>query len=51
MTAGVSPGAELDVIVSRTRWLLLAFDGPVCSVSTMPAPYLHDVLTAANDHH
>ncbi len=32
MTAPTPPGSDLDVIVSRTRHLLLDFDGPICSI-------------------
>ena len=29
MTASTPPGSDLDTIVSRTRHLLLDFDGPI----------------------
>ena len=32
MTSLTPPGSDLDTIVSRTRHLLLDFDGPVCSI-------------------
>jgi beta-phosphoglucomutase-like phosphatase (HAD superfamily) len=32
MTSPARPGSDLDTIVSRTRHLLLDFDGPVCSI-------------------
>lgn len=45
MTGAASPGADLDIIVSRTRWLLLDFDGPICSIySGLPASNVADQL-------
>lgn len=45
MTAAASPGADLDAIVARTRWLLLDFDGPICSIyAGLPAPAVADQL-------
>jgi hypothetical protein len=39
MTEAPSPGAALDAIIARNRWLLLDFDGPICSIfSGLPAP-------------
>ncbi len=32
MTKAPSPGAALDAIIARNRWMLLDFDGPICSI-------------------
>lgn len=32
MTSPTPRGSDLDAIVSRTRYLLLDFDGPICSI-------------------
>jgi HAD superfamily hydrolase (TIGR01509 family) len=45
MTQAPSPGAALDVIIARNRWLLLDFDGPICSIYTgLPASTVADQL-------
>ncbi len=45
MTAPVSPGSDLDAIVSQTRHLLLDFDGPICSIfAGLPAATIADRL-------
>ena len=45
MTEDASPGAALDAIIARNRWLLLDFDGPICSIfSSLPAPTVADQL-------
>ena len=45
MTQAPSPGAALDAIIARTRWLLVDFDGPICSIfSGLPAPTVADQL-------
>jgi phosphoglycolate phosphatase len=45
MTNSAPPGAALDAIVARTRWLLLDFDGPICSIyAGLPAPAVADQL-------
>ena len=45
MTASASPRANLDAIVARTRWLLLDFDGPICSIyAGLPAQAVADQL-------
>ena len=45
MTQAPSPGAALDAIIARNRWLLLDFDGPICSIfSGLPAPTVADQL-------
>jgi len=44
MTGG-PPGSDLDTIVSRTRYLLLDFDGPICSIyAGLPAATVADRL-------
>lgn len=45
MTNSTSPGNDLDTIVSRTRHLLLDFDGPICSIfAGLPAATVADRL-------
>ena len=45
MTEAPSPGAALDAIIARNRWLLIDFDGPICSIfSGLPAPTVADQL-------
>ena len=45
MTEAPSPGAALDAIIGRNRWLLIDFDGPICSIfSGLPAPTVADQL-------
>ena len=45
MTQAPSPGAALDAIIARNRWLLIDFDGPICSIfSGLPAPTVADQL-------
>jgi HAD superfamily hydrolase (TIGR01509 family) len=45
MTDVASPGADLDAIVTRNRYLLLDFDGPICSIyAGLPAPTVADQL-------
>jgi len=45
MTSPTPPGSDLDTIVSRTRHLLLDFDGPICSIYTgLPASTVADRL-------
>jgi phosphoglycolate phosphatase len=45
MTGGAPSGHDLDSIVSRTRHLLLDFDGPICSVfAGLPAATIADRL-------
>ena len=45
MTEAPSPGAPLDAIIARNRWLLLDFDGPICSIyAGLPAPTVADQL-------
>ena len=45
MTAPTPPGSDLDTIVSRTRHLLLDFDGPICSIyAGLPAATVADRL-------
>jgi len=45
MTASTPPGSDLDTIVSRTRHLLLDFDGPICSIyAGLPAITVADRL-------
>ena len=45
MTAPTPPGSDLDAIVSRTRHLLLDFDGPICSIfAGLPAATIADRL-------
>jgi beta-phosphoglucomutase-like phosphatase (HAD superfamily) len=45
MTEVSSSGDGLDAIIARNRWLLLDFDGPICSIfSGLPAPTVADQL-------
>ena len=45
MTSPTLPGSDLDTIVSRTRHLLLDFDGPICSIfAGLPAATIADRL-------
>ena len=45
MTSPTTPGCDLDTIVSRTRHLLLDFDGPICSIfAGLPAATIADRL-------
>ena len=45
MTTPTPPGSDLDTIVSRTRHLLLDFDGPICSIfAGLPAATVADRL-------
>jgi len=45
MTSPIPPGSDLDAIVSRTRHLLLDFDGPICSIfAGLPAATVADRL-------
>ena len=45
MTIPTPPGSDLDTIVSRTRHLLLDFDGPICSIfAGLPAATVADRL-------
>jgi phosphoglycolate phosphatase len=45
MTSPTPPGSDLDTIISRTRHLLLDFDGPICSIYTgLPAATVADRL-------
>jgi len=45
MTSPAASGSDLDAIVSRTRHLLLDFDGPICSVfAGLPADIVADRL-------
>jgi phosphoglycolate phosphatase len=45
MTGPTPPGGDLDTIVSRTRHLLLDFDGPICSIfAGLPAATVADRL-------
>ena len=45
MTQAPSPGAALDAIIARNRWLLLDFDGPICSIyAGLPASTVADQL-------
>jgi len=45
MTAPTPPGSDLDTVVSRTRHLLLDFDGPICSIfAGLPAATIADRL-------
>ena len=45
MTSPTTPGSDLDTIVSRTRHLLLDFDGPICSIfAGLPAATIADRL-------
>jgi phosphoglycolate phosphatase len=53
MTSPTPPGSDLDTIVSRTRHLLLDFDGPICSIfAGLPAATVADRLRKLlGDHH
>jgi beta-phosphoglucomutase-like phosphatase (HAD superfamily) len=45
MTETPSGGEGLDAIIARTRWLLIDFDGPICSIfAGLPAPLVADHL-------
>ena len=45
MTETPSGGEGLDAIIARTRWLLIDFDGPICSIfAGLPAPSVADHL-------
>ena len=45
MTSPTPPGSDLDIIVARTRHLLLDFDGPICSIfAGLPAATVADRL-------
>jgi beta-phosphoglucomutase-like phosphatase (HAD superfamily) len=45
MTSPTPPGSDLDAILSRTRHLLLDFDGPICSIfAGLPAATVADRL-------
>ena len=45
MTQTFSCGDGLDAVIARTRWLLLDFDGPICSIyAGLPAPIVADQL-------
>ena len=45
MTSPTTPGSDLDIIVARTRYLLLDFDGPICSIfAGLPAAAIADRL-------
>ena len=45
MTETPSGGDGLDAIIARTRWLLIDFDGPICSIfAGLPAPTVADHL-------
>ena len=45
MTSPTAPGSDLDTIISRTRHLLLDFDGPICSIfAGLPAAAIADRL-------
>ena len=45
MTETPSGGEGLDAIIARTRWLLIDFDGPICSIfAGLPAPSVADQL-------
>jgi beta-phosphoglucomutase-like phosphatase (HAD superfamily) len=45
MTQALSGGEGLDAIIARTRWLLIDFDGPICSIfAGLPAPSVADHL-------
>lgn len=45
MTDATPPGTDLDIILARTRYLLLDFDGPICSVfAGLPAATVADRL-------
>jgi phosphoglycolate phosphatase len=45
MTSPGTDAAALGAIIARTRWLLLDFDGPICSIyAGLPAPTVADKL-------
>jgi phosphoglycolate phosphatase len=45
MTQTPSGGEGLDAVIARTRWLLIDFDGPICSIfAGLPAPSVADRL-------
>jgi HAD superfamily hydrolase (TIGR01549 family) len=45
MTQTPSGGDGLDAIIARNRWLLIDFDGPICSIfADLPAPSVADHL-------
>jgi phosphoglycolate phosphatase len=49
---GSPPGSDLDTIVSRTRNLLLDFDGPICSIfAGLPAATVADRLRKLLGNH
>jgi hypothetical protein len=52
MTSPTPPGGDLDTIVSRTRHLLLDFDGPICSIfAGLPAATVADRLRKLFSYH
>jgi phosphoglycolate phosphatase len=52
MTSPTPPGSDLDTIVSRTRHLLLDFDGPICSIfAGLPAATVADRLRKLLGNH
>ena len=49
-SAPSSPYADLDAILSRTRYLIFDFDGPVRDPATgAPAGYIHEAIAACRD--
>ena len=45
MTTADAHAADLDAILARTRYLLIDFDGPICSIfAGLPAPQVADQL-------
>lgn len=45
MTSSPTDAAALGSIIARTRWLLLDFDGPICSIyAGLPAPTVAEKL-------
>jgi len=45
MTSPGTDAAALGAIITRTRWLLLDFDGPICSIyAGLPAPIVAEKL-------
>lgn len=45
MTPGIPPGQVLDAILTRSRYVLLDFDGPVCDIfAGLPAPTVAERL-------
>lgn len=45
MTSADAHAADLGAILARTRWLLLDFDGPICSIfAGLPAPQVAEQL-------